>query len=82
MEFDRAYNLAVAIDRRRAHTVILRRFARLQKSKSWSGYVRLCDENGKKLPDGFMWMRRLEELAGFAKQTVSTAQQVDGILES
>lgn len=78
-EFLRALDAALALDSSRASAIIARRFKRLQHSKSWKSYEQLRGNGTAYLPINFLWMRRLEELAGLAKQTVSTAQQVRAV---
>lgn len=83
VEFNEAYDSARALDPDRAYRVLLKRFAKLQKSKAWPTYERLRDEGNTKLPDGFLWMRRLEELTGYATQIMRdrTAQKVRATCE-
>lgn len=82
IDFDRAYNAALALDRERTHRIILRRFRRFQKSKFWPSYAQLRDTNKGRLPDGFLWMQQLEKLAAYAQQSLNTAQQISAVLKS
>lgn len=81
VEFDEAYDAARALDPDRAYRVLRKRLEKLQKSKVWPTYERLRGDGNIRLPDGFLWMRRLETLTDYATRIVRdrTAEQVDSV---